>query len=99
MFSSNYNRTEQTADVIANDKGLEVEFYNPNKLDKFADESIIDNKDGVILVVGHSNTTPSLLNILIGKNDYSIIPETEYDNLFLVSVSEKGRAKVIHMKY
>jgi len=40
-----------------------------------------------------------LLNVLTGTNSFNQIPETEYDNLFVVSVFEKGRAEVVHLKY
>ena len=51
------------------------------------------------MIVGHSNTTPSLLNVLTGTSNYSNIPESEYDNLYIVTVFEKGRAEVVHFKY
>ncbi|MEZ4931357.1 MAG: hypothetical protein R2788_04395 [Saprospiraceae bacterium] len=54
---------------------------------------------GKILVVGHSNTTPDFINVLTGTNDYPQLPETEYDNLFIVTVLEKGRAEVVQLKY
>jgi 2,3-bisphosphoglycerate-dependent phosphoglycerate mutase len=52
-----------------------------------------------VVVLGHSNTVPLLLNILTGTDDFSNLPETQYDNLFIVSVFEKGRSKVVHLKY
>ncbi len=99
VFSTNFNRTMQTAEPTATDKSLIVENYDPFDLDPFIDAILVNHKEGVVLVVGHSNTTPSLLNILVGANIYSDLPESEYDNLFVVTVFEKGRANVIHMKY
>ncbi|MGB4846491.1 MAG: hypothetical protein WBP41_01160 [Saprospiraceae bacterium] len=54
---------------------------------------------GIVLIVGHSNTIPALLNLMVGANTYPDLPETEYDNLFVVNVSAKGDATVVQMKY
>jgi len=99
VFSTNFNRTMQTAEPTADDQALTIVNYDPFNLDPFVDSALANYKEGKMLVVGHSNTTPSLLNVLVGSNIYSDLPESEYDNLYVVTVFEKGRANVIHMKY
>ena len=99
IYSTNYNRTMQTVQATAKAKTLSVSFYNPSSLSPFVDLVLSTYHDGTILVVGHSNTTPSLLNVLTGTSNYSNIPESEYDNLYIVTVFEKGRAEVVHFKY
>ena len=99
IFSTNYNRTLQTADSIAKERSLPVLLYDPNKLEAFVDENIAKYKGKIILVVGHSNTTPQLLNILTGSSSFVNIPETEYDNLYFAAVSKKGNAEIKHLKF
>ena len=99
VFSTNFNRTMQTAEPTATDQGFSIINYDPFNLNPFVDSVLDDYHEGFVLIVGHSNTTPSLLNVLVGSSTYSDIPESEYDNLFVVNVFEKGRAKVIHLKY
>ena len=99
IYSTNYNRTIQTVQPTATAKTISVSFYNPSSLTPFVDHVLSTYHDGTILVVGHSNTTPSLLNVLTGTSNYSNIPESEYDNLYIVTVFEKGRAEVVHFKY
>jgi phosphohistidine phosphatase SixA len=99
IFSTNFNRTMQTAQVTADDKMLTVDIYDPFNLDQFVDNTLDEYHAEKVLVVGHSNTTPSLLNVLVGANIYSDLPESEYDNLYVVTVFEKGRAEVVHLKY
>lgn len=99
IFSTNYNRTTETASPVAIDQSLPVEIYNPSQLEAFVDTNIPIYKGKAILVVGHSNTTPDLLNILIGSNEYSTIAESEYDNMYIVTVYQKGNASVLHLKY
>ena len=35
----------------------------------------------------------------LGGPTYPIIPETEYDNLYIVTVYRTGKAKVVKLKY
>jgi 2,3-bisphosphoglycerate-dependent phosphoglycerate mutase len=99
VFSTNYNRTTQTASPVAVAQSLTLQNYDPSALKAFVDTNILFYKGETILVVGHSNTTPDLLNILADSNLYSDIPEKEYDNMYTVSVDQKGEAKIVHAKY
>lgn len=99
VYSTVYNRTQSTAQPTANAQSLPVTGYNPSSMNTFANTVLATHKAGTILVVGHSNTTPELLNALVGANTYATLPETEYDNLFIVTVFEKGRSNVLHLKY
>lgn len=99
VFSTDYNRTKNTAAPTTTSQSLTTEIYDPFELEPFVEENLIDHLGEIILVVGHSNTTPSLVNELIGENTYSDFSESEYDNLFIVTVFEQGRAEVVHMKY
>lgn len=99
VYSTNFNRTMQTAQPVADDKSLSIIIFDPFNPSAFVDGVLVDHHAGVVLVVGHSNTTPLLINTLVGANIYSDLPETEYDNLFVVTVFEKGRSDVVHLKY
>ncbi len=39
-----------------------------------------------MLVVGHSNTTPALANILIGEDIYNSIDESIHGNLYIINI-------------
>jgi len=99
VYSTNFNRTRQTGQPTATAKSLFLINYDPFNLSPFVDSVLANHHDGIVLVVGHSNTTPSLLNELLGSTVYSNIPETEYDNMYVVTVFEKGRSEVVHLKY
>ncbi len=99
VYSTNLNRTTKTAQPTATDQSLSINTYDGFTLDPVVDGALAMHHGGAVLVVGHSNTTPSLLNLLTGTSNYSNIPETQYDNLYVVTVFEKGRAQVTHLKY
>jgi phosphohistidine phosphatase SixA len=81
IFSTAYRRTMETAAPVAELLGLEVEDYDPRALEEFAGE--LRGMGGVILVVGHSNTTPGLVEAL-GGDPVSPIGESEYERLYTV---------------
>jgi phosphohistidine phosphatase SixA len=85
IFSTKYKRTIQTAQPLADYLGLEIEHYDPRHLSEFADK--IKNMQGNFLIVGHSNTTPQLTQ-LISSKEVNPIHEGEYDNLYQVIISE-----------
>lgn len=99
VFSSNYNRTKQTAQPTADDKSLTVNIYDPLNQSPLVDNWLNTYRGKTVLVLGHSNTAPALLNLFVGSNQYANLPDSEYDNLFIATVSEKGRATVLHLKY
>jgi 2,3-bisphosphoglycerate-dependent phosphoglycerate mutase len=98
-YSSSYKRTQQTAAGVAQDHSVSVQGYDPLKPGELIDLVLQDHAYKTVYVAGHSNTVPDLLNVLTGSNDYADIPETEYDNLYLVTVYRKGQATVMHLKY
>lgn len=99
IYTTNYNRTRETATPTATGKGLTLQTYNPVNYDVLADQLLAQYKHKIIYVVGHSNTTNELLNALVGGQVYNVIPAVEFDNMYIVSVVRRGNAKVTHIKY
>ncbi|MEM7573820.1 MAG: serine hydrolase [Bacteroidota bacterium] len=86
VYVTPYQRTLQTAAPIADSYGLDVLSYSPS------DPGIIlqmlsQHPKGEIVVVGHSNTIPAMLNFLSRTQDYETLPEDAYGQLFKVSYS------------
>lgn len=78
LFSTDYNRTQQTIAPLAKATSLKAQSYDPRELVQFAGELKLLN--GVVVVVGHSNTTPQLVKLLSGHRVN--IEEDEYDKLY-----------------
>jgi broad specificity phosphatase PhoE len=85
VHSTAYKRTEETAQPTADRLGLTIQSYDPRQLEQFAN-TIRTSLDGNLLVVGHSNTTPVLVNHLLGKDRYPQLDESQYGDLFVVSL-------------
>lgn len=90
VWSSDYQRSRNTAKPLLSKTGLELSLYDPRDLPALAGK-LQDNGTNAV-VVGHSNTTPQLAELLcdcvVAEMD-----EMEYDLLFVVSVN-KGKAKL-----
>lgn len=83
IYSTDYKRTRQTAEPLAKLLGIEIEIYETDLINI---TSLLNNhENGNVLVVGHSNTTPKLMNNLLGEQRFESLDEKDYDNLFIVS--------------
>lgn len=93
VYSTNYNRTRQTAKPTAESKKLEVLNYNTNKLY----DSVFQQKTKgkTVLIVGHSNTSPSFANKILGKKKYENMSEKDNSSLFIVSISGDKKTSTI----
>ena len=88
IYSTDYLRTQQTAAPTAQKVSRGVGSYSPNNLNELADK--IRKQQGVVLVVGHSNTTPELVKILGGDPGTPINEAYEYDRLYELKLN-KGK--------
>jgi len=109
IFTSQYTRTKQTAEPLATKLGLTVAPFtlklNPSNPRQIAEEStaevtnkILERSGQSVLVVGHSNSIPDVIKML-GGDTVPTIDERKFDDLFIVTVYAKGKAKVVQMKY
>ena len=89
IYSTDYYRTNETVQPLAELFGLSVELYSPNNLEQFA--AMLKTQTGQIVIAGHSNTTPSLTALLSGQA-IDGIDHSEYENLYqVVSIDDKTR--------
>ena len=86
IFSTDYKRTQQTAEVLARQLGLSVESY-PAKDFKGIVTSLKELKKNA-LIIGHSNTVPELVKAVGGSADK--LGEEDFGDLFQVVVSDTG---------
>ncbi len=93
IYSSDFQRTRATAELIQGSRDTPITIYDPRKLEAFAEQLKNSTADSVILVVGHSNTTPQLAEALSGK-PVAPIDESVYHNLYRVGIESDGSSTV-----
>jgi len=79
VFATPTNRTRQTAQALAQERGLQVEEYDPRAPKALVEK--VKALNGPVLVVGHSNTLTELVRLFGGQPGLDIA-DNEYDRLY-----------------
>lgn len=98
IHSTDYRRTLSTARPLAQQRGLELELYDPSPEGLRTLAARLADRRGHHLVVGHSNTTPEMVELL-GGDSISTINEDEYDRLYLLTLSKDGAVASSLLRY
>lgn len=96
IYTTDFERTSMTAAPASVKKDITVQYYDPEYLDIAQFKS--DNLNKNVLVVGHSNSTPALVNKLIGKEKYSNMDDNDNGSLFIVQIVD-GKTNDIHLSF
>jgi phosphohistidine phosphatase SixA len=109
IYTSQFLRTKQTAEPLAKQSGVAITTIpirmdpsNPREVSQQSirelAEKVYEAKGESVLIVGHSNTVPEVIRML-GGDMVPTIDEKEFDDIFIVTVYARGKAKVTHLKY
>ncbi|WP_229316440.1 histidine phosphatase family protein [Flavobacterium ammoniigenes] len=97
VYSTDFNRTLQTIQPIVEGNNQLLKIYNPKMIDIEAFKKETHGK--TILIVGHSNTIPNMINQIIKENKYTNIEENEFGNLYIVTLFENQIvSQLLHLK-
>jgi len=88
IYSTDYNRTKETAGPTAEKNEIDITLYDPRNIDGNAFKTA--NQGKTVLVVGHSNTTPMFVNAILGMDKYPQIDDSNNANLYIVTISGSG---------
>ena len=95
VYSTDYNRTKETAKPTADSKNLPILVYDPSNM--YTESFQFNTKGKNVLIVGHSNTTPAFVNKVLGVNKYKQIEDDNNSNLYIVTVTD-GKASATVLK-
>jgi len=104
IYATQYRRPQQTAAPLAQQLGLSIverpaTAANASTYARDLAQEIISTHAGkTVLVAGHSNTVPEIVEALSGSS-VQPISESEYDHLFLVVVPASGPARLFQVRY
>ena len=98
IYSTPFKRTRQTVAPLALFKNKDIQEYNPSKMEEVI-ELIKEAKGQTILLSGHSNTTPAIINQILKTDSFNELDESDYDNMYIVTFSEIGRGTVVQLEY
>lgn len=104
IYSTDTERTIGTAKPLADALGQKIRLYEtePKKGDvdfvNLVGRLHSEVPDGIVLVVGHSNTVPLILKAL-GCAEAVTIASDEFDNMFVVVPEPNGKATLVRLRY
>src|SRR5690606_6629799 len=98
IYSTNYKRTQGTVKHVATAKSVDVQLYNPGNNSQL-DEIFETNRGKTILICGHSNSIPMTVNFYLDDERFDKFDESDYENLIILTLKDKGDASIVHLKY
>ncbi len=94
IYSTSYQRTMSTAAPLSRRQKIAIKNYDPRQLEQFS-LHLKQRKENA-LIVGHSNTTPELTQLLSNQK-VEKLTEKEYQTLYQVQFIE-GKSQLIRFK-
>lgn len=98
IYATQYRRTQQTVKPLSDKTGVPVTIVNSKNTADLLGQIRAQHSGQTIFIAGHNNTVPEIVAAL-GGPQYPTIPDSEYDNLYIVTVYRTGKAKVVKIKY
>lgn len=97
VYSTDFNRTLQTIQPIVAGNNQLLKIYNPKMIDVELFKKETQGK--TILIVGHSNTVPNMVNQIIKENKYVDVAENQFGNLYIITLFEnQTQSQLLHLK-
>ena len=97
IFSTNTNRTVETAYPFSMSVNIPIRYYSNDTLSQFL--QMITSLKMNVLVIGHSNTILPMLDKLDLSHHIKTIPDNEYANLFIITVKQGKAADLKETTY
>ncbi len=104
VYASQFRRTQLTGQPSAEHCGLSVQVLplSADKMTRYGDDFAArvraEHAGQTVLIVGHSNTVPDLVEALSGQAAEPM-PESEFDRFTVVILPEQGPPRVIVSRY
>ncbi len=105
IYSTDTERTRDTVQPLADALGVKVALYDTGAsmsgavdARPFVEKLRREHPRDVVLIVGHSNTIPNLLETLGCEEKVTLAPN-EYDDLFIVVPRAGGTVTLLRLRY
>ncbi|HET6228830.1 MAG TPA: phosphoglycerate mutase family protein [Longimicrobiaceae bacterium] len=104
IYTTQYKRTHETAEPLSAASGVAVTerpigaANSATYAQDLAREIMATQRGKTVVVVGHSNTVPAIVQALSGQT-VPDIADTEYDHLFVVQIPATGTPTVLSNHY
>jgi 2,3-bisphosphoglycerate-dependent phosphoglycerate mutase len=97
FFSTQYKRNQKTLTYLA--QGRPLQFYEGHDFKRLRSRVLEEFKGKTVVIVGHSNTLLPIIEAFGAKKPMAQIGENQYDLLFKLKISSRGKASVKTLHY
>jgi broad specificity phosphatase PhoE len=102
IYATQYKRTRQTAEPLAQHLGISIMertvSSSPTYAADLARMVLTESAGKTVLIVGHSNTVPQIVQAFSGTS-VPAIQDREYDHLFVVVVPRAGPRQLVTARF
>jgi broad specificity phosphatase PhoE len=104
IYVTQYKRTRQTAEPLANQAGITIVERPINAANAatythdLTQEILTKSAGKGVLIVGHSNTVPDIVKSLSGVT-VPAITDPEYDHIFVVVIPTSGSPRLMQLRF
>ena len=98
IFVSEFRRTQQTVQPLANRLGAPVIVVPAADISLVVDRARNEYRGGRVLIVGHSDTVPDIVAQLSGRQ-IPAMAETDYGIIYVVALPRFSRASVMRLDF
>lgn len=102
VYATQFRRTQQTSRPVAERFGLEVTVVEASAGDEHIEDMarrIRAHEAGeVVVVVGHSNTIPRMVNALTGMH-LDDLEENQFDRMYIVTIRDDEPGSLVTLRY
>ncbi|HKR59287.1 MAG TPA: phosphoglycerate mutase family protein [Pyrinomonadaceae bacterium] len=98
LYATQYKRTEQTVSPLSQLLRIPITRIEAKKTSDLVKQIRSRPAGDTVFVAGHNNTVPEIIAAL-GGPQFPIIPETEFDNLYILTIQHDGSTKLVKLRY
>jgi phosphohistidine phosphatase SixA len=99
IYASEAKRTQQTAELLAERRGIEYEIADPYDVVGFMQQVLSEHRGEIVLVVTHRDIIAPLVEELHGSKNIAEIGPDDYRFVYIVTIPRWGKVKTLQLPY
>ena len=98
FYSTDLKRTRDTVTPLAKKRNKQVRIYDAKDPSKLVDE-VLKSDTKRFVIAGHSNTIPGLANLILKKELFKNLDDSEYSTIWLIRMKDGKVVKTEILDY
>jgi broad specificity phosphatase PhoE len=99
IFATQFRNTQETAEPLAKLLQMPVQVIDADNVRGLTDLILQEYKGRIVLVITNRKALPQLIQRFHGSKNLPSMDDSEYDNLYIVSIPWYGKVKTLRLKY